>query len=235
MGLSRTPKSNHTQDRIEEDGSPQNEYPHQKVWQTQGGIKFVYGDEAGKQFLRMIHPSGTYYEIYPDGKVTHMSVGDSKSYHKGGFTMTMDENGDIKMNGHGKIVLEGGPHIEVAGDAGIMVGGNLALGGLGNMKIDVKDVYLGVRGNLGMKIEGSTRISTVGNLTIDTAGKSEMITGETALLQSGEKMTLENPSTLVQSPDINLGGEGGQLLHRKGDVDSDGDAAVGSAATVKAV
>jgi phage baseplate assembly protein gpV len=55
-------------------------------------------------------------------------------------------------------------------------------------------------------------------------------------------ITLETPgvirfkaSQIILDGEIDLGGEGGQLLHRKGDTDSDGDAAVGSASRVRAV
>lgn len=228
-------ETNKDQKRSEERKTTTNKYPYEKVLFTQGGTRFVYGDEPGKEFVRMVTPSGTYFEVYPDGKLATFVVGDMKLHGKSGVTFTIDENMDLHVHGHGNIKVGGGAHIEVAGDAGIAVGGDTALVGIGNFNIDVENAYLGIRGNLGMKIEGSTRISTEGDLTIDTGGKSEMITGETALIQSGDTTTMENPKTVVQSGDINLGGEGGQLLHRVGDVDSAGHAAVGSATTVKAV
>ncbi|QCI65623.1 phage baseplate assembly protein V [Phreatobacter stygius] len=40
---------------------------------------------------------------------------------------------------------------------------------------------------------------------------------------------------IILEGEVDLGGEGGQLLHRKGDQDSGGDAAVGSATKVRAV
>lgn len=41
--------------------------------------------------------------------------------------------------------------------------------------------------------------------------------------------------TIVLNGEVHLGGEGGQLLHRKGDADSGGDVAVGAASRVYAV
>lgn len=55
----------------------------------------------------------------------------------------------------------------------------------------------------------------------------EVVT-ETFLVKASAKIVLE-------APEVHLGAEGGQLVHRKGDVDSDGDAAVGSATKVYAV
>lgn len=40
---------------------------------------------------------------------------------------------------------------------------------------------------------------------------------------------------ILEAPEVHLGGEGGQLVHRLGDVDTAGDAAVGSATKVFAV
>lgn len=42
-------------------------------------------------------------------------------------------------------------------------------------------------------------------------------------------------TNIILDAEIDLGGEGGKELHRKGDADSDGDVAVGSASRVRAV
>jgi phage baseplate assembly protein gpV len=67
-----------------------------------------------------------------------------------------------------------------------------------------------------------------GHLTIqDKAGSKIVFDG------SG-KVTI-TATTLVTDADTHLGGEGGQQLHRQGDLDSDGDVAVGHASRVWAV
>lgn len=58
--------------------------------------------------------------------------------------------------------------------------------------------------------------------------------GDTVITASGDGVTIK-AGKIVLDGEVHLGGEGGQLLHRKGDVDSDGDAAVGSASRVYAV
>lgn len=59
-----------------------------------------------------------------------------------------------------------------------------------------------------------------GKLTLSTGGEGKIVI-------EGDKVTLYG--------EIHLGGEGGQKVHRKGDTDSDGDTAVGSASKVYAV
>lgn len=59
-------------------------------------------------------------------------------------------------------------------------------------------------------------------------------TGDSIIEVSGGGITLK-ASKIVLDGEVHLGGEGGALLHRKGDADSDGDTAVGSATRVYAV
>ncbi|EYR81875.1 phage baseplate assembly protein V [Shinella sp. DD12] len=58
--------------------------------------------------------------------------------------------------------------------------------------------------------------------------------GSTVIQAGGDGVTI-TAGKIVLDGEVHLGGEGGQLLHRKGDADSDGDTAVGSATRVYAV
>ncbi|MCO5153379.1 MULTISPECIES: phage baseplate assembly protein V [unclassified Shinella] len=55
------------------------------------------------------------------------------------------------------------------------------------------------------------------------------------VIQAGGESVVITASKIVLDGEVHLGGEGGKLLHRKGDLDSDGDAAEGSATRVYAV
>jgi hypothetical protein len=61
-----------------------------------------------------------------------------------------------------------------------------------------------------------------------------MTNGDTSVLITGDRIEL-TATTIVLSGAVHLGGEGGALVHRKGDVDSDGDIAEGAATKVYAV
>ncbi len=58
--------------------------------------------------------------------------------------------------------------------------------------------------------------------------------GDTVFAATGDAVRIV-AAKIVLDGEVHLGGEGGQLLHRKGDADSDGDVAVGSASRVYAV
>lgn len=68
----------------------------------------------------------------------------------------------------------------------------------------------------------------------DKGGEAVIQIGNTRLLITGNEIRLK-AGKIITEGETHLGGEGGQLLHRKGDVDSDGDVAVGSATKVYAV
>lgn len=68
----------------------------------------------------------------------------------------------------------------------------------------------------------------------DKAAQYVMEIGSTRIIVEGNKTTIKADTILFDGV-VNLGGEGGQLVHRKGDADSDGDTAVGSATRVYAV
>jgi phage baseplate assembly protein gpV len=57
---------------------------------------------------------------------------------------------------------------------------------------------------------------------------------DTEIKASGSAVHI-TASKIVLDGEVHLGGEGGKALHRKGDVDSDGDVAVGAASKVFAV
>ena len=58
--------------------------------------------------------------------------------------------------------------------------------------------------------------------------------GAASFVMSGDALRV-TAGLIVFDGEVHLGGEGGQLLHRKGDVDNAGDIAVGSAGRVYAV
>lgn len=68
----------------------------------------------------------------------------------------------------------------------------------------------------------------------DKGGEGVVTVGNTRIHFTGDRCHIKSP-TIVLEGDVHLGGEGGQLVHRKGDVDSGGDVAVGAATKVYAV
>ena len=52
------------------EGDPEeNKYPHNRKIVTSGGVEIDIGNEPGKQYVKIHHPSGTYMTVWPDGKM----------------------------------------------------------------------------------------------------------------------------------------------------------------------
>lgn len=173
----------------------ENQYPLQTVHQFEGGLRMVIGNQKKKQYIALFHPSGTHMTIKPDGSMSSFVVGDSKTYHKGGASFTVDESGDAHYAGHMKLHVEGGSHVEVAGDANIVTGGNVLLAGMGNM---------------GMAIKGNAYFATNGSMNFNAAGGFNLETSSANI--KADAMAVNVPAT---------GWEGN--INQKGSLTSSGE------------
>ncbi len=89
-------------------------------------------------------------------------------------------------------------------------------------------------GDIAQGIAFAGQFSNENRAPHDKGSEYKMTIGGTSILITGDKITFRTDQ-IVFDADVHLGGEGGQLVHRKGDLDSDGDAAVGAASRVYAV
>lgn len=111
--------------------------------------------------------------------------------------------------------------------------------GAGGVKIDVilsVGEQVDVRSESGDLADGNIELSTYSeaNARENADVPFHIKIGDTVIGASGDAVTI-TAAKIVLDGEVHLGGEGGQLLHRKGDADSDGDVAVGSASRVYAV
>jgi len=159
-------------------------YPWNQAWVSRSGHIHEIDDTPGKERLRVAHKSGTYWEVSSDGKKVEYVVGHAHQYMKGGLTLTIDHNGDIKASGHMRMLVGGGAHIEVAGDANITSGGNLQAVVMGDMKAAVS-------GDMDLKSHGTTNINSNGDTNIATAGATNIV--------SGGDVTMNAPNVVVNA------------------------------------
>jgi hypothetical protein len=152
-----------------DDSSYDAKYPYNRVIETWAGHQIQFDDTPGSERIFIRHASGTYQEISADGKMVTYAVGDTKTYNKAGVTLTVDENGDVKMSGHQRLLVGGGSHIEVAGDAGVFVGGNAGIAGMGAINLRAKTAYVGTDGDMNMNVGGNMTMETKGTHTIKAA------------------------------------------------------------------
>lgn len=147
------------------------QYPYNKVSLTESGHEVHYDDTPGAERIRVSHKSGTYHEISADGRSVTFNVGNKQEYNKGGVTMTVDNNNDVKVSGHNRLLVAGGQHIEVQGDASIAVGGDSLQVTMGNMHTAVAgDVYMASKGDMSLNVGGSMDMKVAGTTTMTTGG-----------------------------------------------------------------
>lgn len=197
-----------TKTRSVNNASESNEYPKHFTWTTAGGMRCEWGNEEGKQFLRVKMPSGAQMEIYPDGTTEYRSPGETKHYNKAGLTVSVDKNFDFNVKGHGVINISGGSTVVCAGDAQIYSGGDVLLQSGGNLNMSVKNCFLGVRGDLGISVEGSTALVTAGKTNIESGGAVDII-GSGGINQDGATIKLNSGASSSVGTKASTPGTGG--------------------------
>jgi hypothetical protein len=76
------------------------------------------------EYEEVRHPSGSGYQILPDGSRHDRTTGFSSSYSKGSETKTVHGNSDSKTEGQGRTNVKGGEFNTVAGNQSNFVGGS---------------------------------------------------------------------------------------------------------------
>lgn len=166
-------------------------YPYNQVMKTEGGHEITFDNTPGNERIRIAHKSGSFVETHPNGSISAHTVGNKKSKHKGGVTITVDENNDVKIHGHQRILTGGGSHIETKGNANITVGGNSNSIVMGNQNSAVAgDAYTGVKGNHRMNVSGNMDMKVAGNFTQSVGGsRTETVGGSYTRTSGGESRT----------------------------------------------
>lgn len=160
------------------------EYPYNRVTVTEGGHETHVDDTPGNRRIRQSHASGTYSEVSEDGRKVEVVVGNHHQYNKAGYTLTIGENGDIKIQGHARISIGAGSHIEIAGDATIAVGGNLTAMCMGDAKIGAKNAYVGATNNA--EVNAGQKLSLKAGASVEISAPTVSIAGTTYLGQDNE-------------------------------------------------
>lgn len=171
-------------------------YPYNRVMVTESGHEMHWDDTPGKERIRMAHKSGTYYEISAKGRKVEVVVGNDQKYNKGGVTLTIDHNQDVKIHGHNRIVVGGGQHTEVSGDNNTSVGGDNLIVVAGNGKIAIAgNAYIGVGGSADMNVKGNMKMNVKGDFALQVAGSASLNSSGTMSINSSGDVRIKEPGT----------------------------------------
>lgn len=113
-------------------------YPYNHVYESESGHIVEFDDTPGAERIQIAHRTGTFQEIYPDGKKV---------------TKVVKENYEIILSDD-NVYITGKYNLTVGGDVSIYVGGNLNLKVNGNMTTLVQGTY-SVYSSGAMTLKGS--------------------------------------------------------------------------------
>lgn len=116
-------------------------FPMRKVEDHVGGHSFIVDSTPGYRIVERRHGAGTFEQWAEDGTEIKVVVGNVHNHMKEGYTLTVDQNGDILIKGHARVSIEGGAHVEVKGDCDLVVTGDMSHTVVGNYNVEVIGDY----------------------------------------------------------------------------------------------
>jgi hypothetical protein len=169
-------------------------YPMRKVEEHVGGHRITVDSTPGHRVMERYHGSGTYEQWSEDGTETKVVVGNVQQHMKEGYTLSIDQNGDIRIEGHARLVIGGGAHIEVKGDMSMVVTGDMSQTVTGNFnQVVVGDMITTVGGKHSTISQGDQLTKTDANFTTQAASNYKMTAGGTSDMESKGNMTKKAP------------------------------------------
>lgn len=174
------------------------EYFHAEKNPDGSGVNYYI--EPGREVTEEYHPSGTSTFTMADGSVDVRIQNSKREYIKGGSTLTVHDNSDLKYNGHVRTTITGGNHTETKGNIS-----NFAMGTSTTYVAQQTSMFLGSNyslaadGSVGLS-SGANRNATAtldadGTITIRNGGSTITMTPGGDITITGASITLEGPMT----------------------------------------
>jgi hypothetical protein len=156
-------------------------YPHNHVYETEGGHLREYDDTVGAKRIHERHASGTAYEVFDNGtKVTRVvsdnyqiTAEDDFVHIKGTGRQSYDKGLRVRVNGSG--TSGNNYNIEVGNGSNLNIevnGGNINLTTL-NTGADGGDVNINASRDLNMQVARNMNVNIIGNNVENVAGKKD--------------------------------------------------------------
>ncbi|BAQ23121.1 baseplate hub subunit and tail lysozyme [Edwardsiella phage PEi26] len=163
----------------EPESSYQGAYPYVQTMATEGGHIEEFDNTPGQERYRLVHPTGSYEEVAPDGRRTIKTVADDYYMVQGDSSLMA--SGDRKVNVGGDEVYynmgsrrrqtDGSESIFIRGDETKTIEGNGTLYVKGNVTIVVDgNADITVKGDATTLVEGNQTNTINGNLSWKVAG-----------------------------------------------------------------
>lgn len=177
-------KNRMSQKQLEENTKP--EYQMAYVSTYPDGTEVIHDVTPGATRYEMRHSSGNILQWADEGGEMKIVVGNSQTYNREGITLTVGQNGDIKITGHATLKVGGGAHIEVTGDTNLITTGDMQHYVGGNYNVVVGGTY-------NLQATGPINTTTGANHNLNARGNYKMESGGSSLMKSGGNMAKKAP------------------------------------------
>ena len=168
-------------------------YPLRTVQEYIGGHRTIFDNTPGARIVEFAHGSGTFQQWAEDGTEIKVTVGNAFHHMKEGYTLTINQNGDVKIDGHARVSVGGGVHLEVKGDVSIVSTGNITT-------FTAKDYNVVAGGKINLLGRGGVNISTDNNMKFRAEKDHTTKVGKNSTTEIGVNASLkvgENSTTTI--------------------------------------
>lgn len=178
---------------IEPKSSYQAQYPYNKASQSEGGHIQEFDDTPGYERYRLMHPTGSYVEVQPDGTKIDKATGSLFSLTDG--DRNQNTAGEFKVNVGGVETyinfadvirnISGTNTLKVEGDNVINITGNETKKITGDGTIEVSgNVNIIVSGNASIQVSGNADSTVSGDYTLNVGGSFNVTSGGAASIKA---------------------------------------------------
>lgn len=170
------------------------------------GTEVHFDSTPGYSCYEFRHSSGAVYQIADDGMETKICVGNVHDYKKEGYTLTIDQNGDITIGGHARISVGGGAHVEVKGDTNLVTTGDMNMYVGGNFNQTVAGEYnLQVTGDINTTTGSVHNQYARGNINTNAGANHNAFVRANYKMEAGGTSDMESGGTMTKkAPKIDL-------------------------------
>lgn len=178
-------------------------YPLRTVQEYIGGHRTVFDSTPGARIVEMAHGSGTFQQWSEDGTEIKVIVGNAHQHMKEGYTLTINQNGDIKIDGHCRVSVGGGVHIEAKGDVSLISSGNITT-------FTPKNYNVVAGGKVNILGRGGVNISTDNNMKFRAEKDHTTKVGKNSITEIGVNSSLkigeDSKTTIGTNSTTEIGG-----------------------------
>jgi len=182
-------------------------YPYSLAFKSESGHLLELDDTYESERLNILHKTGTYSEVNPDGSQTNRIRGDKveiieKSgmvYIKGAGSITIDGNAYVKVNNAFTVEVSGPTIVNIMNDATLNVSGSLNLSVVDSLNIQASAINMeSYFGDISIKSAGDIYNKSGKNIHVTTANHMNIDTGNLLNLNCG--LAMEPKMNALQVP-----------------------------------